>query len=448
MLDAPESSTVSVSPSRDRMLLATPVRYPSIAELAEPMLRLAGSRINPKTNGPHNPRRIVKLTLKNIADGKETPLALPLNANLGMPEWSNDGKQFAVTNTTANGVELWIGDAATGKLRRIPGVRLNAAFSGGGGGGRGAGGGGNDTVQWLPDGKTLLCRTIVADRGAPPAAPAVPAGPTVQENYGKATPAPTFQDLLRNPHDEKLYEYYATTQLTLINSATGRVTSLGKLAIFGSVEPAPDGDHFLVATIHRPIRICSPQGRSRDWSRFGIAAARASTNSQICRWPIRFRLQACRRGRAITIAPTESATLVWAEALDGGDSRKKASPRDVVKMLKAPFTGPSVELTKTEHRFAGMTWGEKDGLVSWAIPTALDAGRACLCSMPTILAAAQTHPRSLTARSLRRPRRSPDETNAERPGRYSSKRRFHLPVGEGARMKATARSSIALTSRR
>src|SRR5215510_9725109 len=142
VLDAAESATVSVSPARDKMLLATPVRYPSIAELAEPMLRLAGSRINPKTNGPHNPKRIIKLTLKNIADGKETALAVPLNANLGNPEWSNDGKQFAAPNTTANGIELWIGDAATGKLRRIPVVRLNAAFSSGGGGGGGGGRGG------------------------------------------------------------------------------------------------------------------------------------------------------------------------------------------------------------------------------------------------------------------------------------------------------------------
>src|SRR5262249_46640178 len=125
VLDAPASSLVSVSPARDKMIVATPVRYPSIAELAEPMLRLAGSRINPKTNAPHNSIRIVKLTLKNIADGKEIPLTLPPNANLGMPEWSNDGKQFAVTHTTGNGVELWIGDAATGKLRRIPGVTLN-----------------------------------------------------------------------------------------------------------------------------------------------------------------------------------------------------------------------------------------------------------------------------------------------------------------------------------
>src|SRR5262249_15452682 len=106
VLDAPDSVMVSVSPARDKMLRPSPLRSPTSAELPEPMLRLAGSRINPKTNGPHNPRRITKLTLKNIADGKETPLALPPNPNFGMPEWSNDGKQFAVTNTTAQALEL------------------------------------------------------------------------------------------------------------------------------------------------------------------------------------------------------------------------------------------------------------------------------------------------------------------------------------------------------
>ncbi|HEU0180454.1 MAG TPA: prolyl oligopeptidase family serine peptidase [Blastocatellia bacterium] len=370
VLDAPDSAVVSVSPARDKMLLATPVRYPTIAELAEPMLRLAGSRINPKTNGPHNSRRIIKLTLKNIADGKETALALPPNANLGMPEWSNDGKQFAVTNTTSNsaggGIELWIGDAATGKLRHIPGVRLNAAFSSGGfGGGRGGGGGGgNDTVQWLPDGKTLLCRTIVAGRGAPPAAPAVPTGPNVQENYGKATPAPTFQDLLRNPYDEKLYEYYATTQLALINSATGRVTPFGKPAIFGSVEPAPDGNHFLVATIHRPYSYLLTAGSFprlvEVWDHSGKSVYKLADLPLADQVPI----EGVPTGpRNYNWRPTEPATLVWVEALDGGDAKKKVSPRDVVKMLKAPFTGQPVDLVKTEQRFAGMTWGEKDGLV-------------------------------------------------------------------------------------
>ena len=53
VLNAPVTPLVSISPSRDMLLLATGVRYPPIADLAQPMLRLAGLRINPNTNGPH-----------------------------------------------------------------------------------------------------------------------------------------------------------------------------------------------------------------------------------------------------------------------------------------------------------------------------------------------------------------------------------------------------------
>lgn len=219
-------------------------------------------------------------------------------------------------------------------------------------------------MQWMPDGKTLLCRTIVAGRGAPPAAPAVPTGPNVQENYGKATPGWTLQDLLRNAHDEKLYDYYATAQLALINSATGRATSLGKPAIFGSIEPAPDGGHFLVATIHRPYSyLFAASSFPREvevWDRSGKAVHKLASLPLADQIPI----EGVATGpRNYNWRPTEPATLVWVEALDGGDTRKKAPLRDVVKMLKAPFTGQPVELVKTEHRFAGMTWGEKDGLV-------------------------------------------------------------------------------------
>ena len=33
--------------------------------------------------------------------------------------------------------------------------------------------------HWLPDGQTLLCHTVVADRGKPPARPQAPDGPTI-----------------------------------------------------------------------------------------------------------------------------------------------------------------------------------------------------------------------------------------------------------------------------
>ena len=58
------------------MALTKARAYPTIAELAQPMLRLAGSRVNPKTNGPHRASGlpgtgIYSITLKKIADGAE-----------------------------------------------------------------------------------------------------------------------------------------------------------------------------------------------------------------------------------------------------------------------------------------------------------------------------------------------------------------------------------------
>jgi hypothetical protein len=67
--------------------------------------------------------------------------------------------------------------------------------------------------------------------------------------------------------------------------------------------------------------------------------------------------------RAVRWRPDEPATLVWVKALDNGDPKKKVAHRDSILLLKAPFTGQPTGLFKTENRFSGMNWGERDGLV-------------------------------------------------------------------------------------
>src|SRR5437762_6152952 len=86
VLDAPPPPAVVVTPTRDRLLLVQGVRYPSVAEVAAPMLRLAGLRINPQTNGPHLAPRIVGVTILTVADGSQKPVALPVGGHFGMPE--------------------------------------------------------------------------------------------------------------------------------------------------------------------------------------------------------------------------------------------------------------------------------------------------------------------------------------------------------------------------
>ncbi|HJQ33153.1 MAG TPA: prolyl oligopeptidase family serine peptidase [Pyrinomonadaceae bacterium] len=345
VLNAPVPPVAVISPARDYMLLVQGVRYPPISELAQPMLRLAGLRINPNTTGPHRDLYFVGATLKKVADGTERKLELPAGAKIGVPVWSTDGKRFAFTNTTAGGIELWAGEAASGRVWKLKGVVVNAVYG--------------TPVQWMPDNRTLLVETVPAKRGAPPAEDVVPKGPTAQESSGRRGPVRTYEDLLKNAHDEDLFDYYATSQLAFVDSESGKATPLGKPAVYESAEPSPDGSHLLVARLHRPYSYLHPADDfPKDvevWDREAKVVHKVVSRPLADDVPIE---GVVKGPRDYEWRPGEGATLVWAEALDEGDPRKKVSPRDRVLMLKAPFAGQPVELIKTEQRFVGAQWDE------------------------------------------------------------------------------------------
>src|SRR5260370_4985107 len=208
------------------------------------MLRLAGLRINPRTNGIHLAPYYTSLILIKLADATKTPVALPPHAKAGSLRWSPDGNHFAFTNTLSDGIELWVGEPATGKVRRIDGVRLNSVLG--------------EPIDWMPDNRTILLKTVPTGRKAAPAEPTVPKGPAVQESYGKAGPVPTYEDMLRNPHDEALYEYYATSQLASLDISTSKVTPMGKPGLLESVSLSPDGKQILVTRENKPFSYLHP----------------------------------------------------------------------------------------------------------------------------------------------------------------------------------------------
>jgi dipeptidyl aminopeptidase/acylaminoacyl peptidase len=351
VLNAPPPPTAFASPARDYVLLAQTVRYPPITDLAQPMLRLAGLRINPNTNGLHRAPYFVKLTLERISDGRQTPIALPPNAQAGFPQWSGDGKYFAFTNTSTRGIELWIVETATGRARQLKNARINSIYG--------------PPVQWMPDSHTLLVQLVPQRRAPLRQASAVPTGPNVQESAGRTGPVRTYQDLLKNPYDETLFDYYATAQLGLIDVASGKIATLGSSAIFETVDPAPDGKRILVARIQHPYSYLHPVSNfPKEVEVWDVKDAR--TVYKLASLPLQDQvpIEGVPTGpRDYGWRPDEPATLVWAEALDGGDPRRKVSPRDRIMTLKAPFTSAPAELFKTEQRFIGAQWGEKSGLV-------------------------------------------------------------------------------------
>lgn len=348
VLSAQATPITSVSPVRDKMALLEPLRYPPISELAQPMLRLAGERVNPNTNGQHRQPYSVSLKLKNITDGRETPVTLPAGAQIIDTQWSPDGKYLAAGNITPAGIELWIIDTSTAKASRIRNVYVNTAFGG---------------FSWEGP-RTITATLVPAKRGPAPAYQNVtPTEPNIQETSGRSGAVQTFQDLLKSPNDEKLFDYYATSQLAVIG-VDGSVREIGAPAIYDNADFSPDGKYILVSRIERPYSYQFPS--SRFPKKVEIWDANGKFVKSVANVPLLNNLpvQGVPQGpRSYGWTPTEPAMLTWVEALDGGDPRTKAAQRDKVVSWSAPFAGEPAEMFRTEHRFQGRMFGEKDGLM-------------------------------------------------------------------------------------
>lgn len=362
VLDAPTPPEAIVNPAGSQMLLVERILYPPISDLAQPMLRLAGVRINPKNNGPHSAFLYKSLALQDLNGGAPIPIALPPGAEITLPEWSFDSKHFAFTNVTDSSVDLYTGDADSGKIHEIKGIHVNEALGGGGGGGFGAGQ--RSPVQWMPDSRALLVETVRTLRGAPPQELTVQPGPHTQESTGKAGPAPTYEDLLKNAHDEDLFDYYATAQLALVDAANGKVAPYGKPGIFTTLEPAPNGQDILVARLHRPYSYFHPLNsfpkEVEVWDRSGKLVYRVATLPLEERVPI----NGVPTGpRDYHWLPTQPASLYWVEAMDGGNPKETAPHRDRILIAKVTGTGTEPqELMQVEQRFNRIEFGESGTL--------------------------------------------------------------------------------------
>lgn len=363
LVEAPLPPRGLLDPTGKVLLLVEREGLPPIKDLARPMLRLAGLRIDARRPAPHGPRRYTGLRFLRVDDRREVPVTgLPDDADLALPLWAPDGARVAFTLAREDGVELWVADAATGKARALTGPVVMAA--------------GRAPVQWLSNSR-LLCRLVPADRGPAPARPEVPAGPVTRETSGKAAPARTYQDLLQDEHDMALFEHLLTCQLAAFDLAGGRV-DLGPPALYTLVEPSPDGRLLLVGRTERPFSTLVPWGSFPE--RVEVRSAKdGALVREVARVPLRedVPIEGVEQGpRRFGWQETAPDVLTWVEALDGGDPKKEVPHRDRVMLWPAPFEGEAQELLRLEHRFSGLSWLERgEGEAARALVSEYDRDR-------------------------------------------------------------------------
>ncbi|TDB61803.1 alpha/beta hydrolase family protein [Arundinibacter roseus] len=348
LVTATPTPTVSVNGKGDWMLLMQRnTATTTIAELSEPEYRLAGLRLNPATNGPSRAQYINQLSLRKVEGGaKDIPVTgLPVAPKLSYIRWSPDDSKIAFTHTTDSRLELYVLDVATATARKVSTLALNSVLG--------------TPFEWVSDNQSLLVRAIPDARGAAPVINRVPQGPTIQENLGEKAQAATYQDLLKNPNDEQLFEYYATAQVMKVG-LDGSAQAIGPVGLIATASPSPDGKYVLIETLHRPFSYLVTS--SRFPRRTDIFSSQGTLTKALNDSPLLENIpwgrDAAPKGqRRHSWRADAPATVCWVEAQDEGDPKKKADVRDIMYSLDAPFTASPKELYKAAYRLAGVDWG-------------------------------------------------------------------------------------------
>lgn len=349
LADAPLPPRFFINDEATVGVLFSRSNFKTIEELSEEEMRLAGLRINPKTNISSRTRYYTKIEIMDIKSGKVHPISgLPDRARFANLNWSPNQKKMSLTTTESDGVALWVIDIDSRSAKKITEANINANMRG--------------SIIWMKDSESILYRKTIRKGALINSQSAIPTGPTISVNDGKKAQNRTYQDLLKNKTDEHNFERLATSEIWKVNM-DGSETKWKDAGMYSYTSVSPDGKYVLLGQVQKPFSYIVPYYRFPiDYI---IYDSDGNEVKKFLKVPLTEDLpkgfMACRKGpRSLTWRDDKPSTLVWAEALDEGDPEIKVEHRDIVYQQEAPFTAKPTMLLKTINRFNSIEWANED----------------------------------------------------------------------------------------
>ena len=348
LVDVTLPPRVLIDDNKNYMIYLYRDTYKTIEELSEKEMRLAGLRLNPKTNIGSRVNYYKNIKISYLKKKKSKPKqikGMPSNPKIANIKWSPDQTKIAMTNTTTKGVELWYLDLKKGKMKKLTNPDLNANLG--------------DVINWFSDGKSMLVKFL------PPQVPEVldtdeltPIGPRVSTNDGKKAQNRTYQDLLKNKNDEKNFEILGQSELHIVSLKGGR-SLWGKKNLYNDITFSPDGNFILISVIQKPFSYLVPYYRFP--SKYLIYSSKGKQVKLLEDVPLVEDLpkgfMAVRKGaRSFSWRLDKPSTICYVRALDEGNPKNDVEFKDEIFQLKAPFNGDPVSILKTKNRYYKISW--------------------------------------------------------------------------------------------
>lgn len=350
LVDFQRAPSISMDSKKEQIVFMFRNTYKTLAEISEEEMRLAGLRINPKTNISSTVTYVNNIQYRKFKDKNPVQIkGLPENARLSNFAWSPDESKMAFTHTTLTGVEIWVVDFETFLAKKLTEAKANANLG--------------NPMTWFKDGNSLLVRMLPKDKPRLiDTKTALPTGPIVTVSDGSLAQNRTYQDLLKNKTDEENFDILTTSELYKVD-LNGKATLWKEKAIYRGETFSPDGNYIMISTIERPYSYIVPLGRfpitTTIYDKDGKLVSEFDKKPLIEDLPKGF--MAVQTGkRSINWRADKPATLVYAEALDGGDPANEVEFRDEVFQIDVPFNTNAQSIAKTIGRYSGITWGNEN----------------------------------------------------------------------------------------
>lgn len=357
LVDVPLAPYVIMDEAKENMILIYRDQFKSIEELSKEELRLAGLRIDPVTNIGSRTSFFTNMKIRRMNDLKSEPIqikGLPKNPKISNLKWSTDQSMMAFTHTNSKGVELWLLDLKTATAKKLTNLVLTANMG--------------NVINWFKDDKSMLV-TVIPQNKKPliDKESAIPTGPTISVNDGKKAQNRTYQDLLKNKNDEFNFEQLASSEIYEVG-IDGTAKLWLKSDMYRGIDVSPDGKYELVTTVKKPFSYLVPYYRFP--SNTSVYNKSGKLVNSIVDVPLTEELpqgfMAERTGRRdINWRDDKPSTLMYVEALDGGDPENKVEFKDEVFLLEAPFNGTPKSILRTKYRFNRIIWGNDDYAIAY-----------------------------------------------------------------------------------
>jgi dipeptidyl aminopeptidase/acylaminoacyl peptidase len=318
---------------------------PSIEYVARPQLKLGGVRFNPENYKSISNAYTSKIVYFDLATKVEKEISFGEGAIIGRTAWTEDDKHLLVAVETPACNQLWSVSIPKLVKKQVKGVCLNDIL--------------HEAFVMIDENRVLLSARTKLQKKPLNIKKTTPVGPVVQESLGKVAQNRIYLDLLKNQQDENTFEDAIKSQLMIYNLKTSQLSKIGPEDAYTTFGVSPDRKNILIGKVLRPYSYAVPVDyfarQYEVWNLQGKKTHDLYKTGPFENVPIDGEVTG---PRGLRWVPDEKATLLYVQALDGGNWKTKVDYRDEVFRLSLLANGKTKAQSfyKTKKRFAGISF--------------------------------------------------------------------------------------------